>query len=389
MSTSGSKLNIGRIVVFAGALLAYFIGAGFASGQEVLQFFTSWGHEMFIVAGVAFLMVLWETISCSIAGSKYHFKTNIDVFTFYCGKYLGKAFDIITIIICFASYVYMCAGAGSTLNQQFGLKPLVGAALMGILVIFTVFLGLTKITEVIGRLGTVIIIMVLFIALYSLFTHLGDLAPNLLAIDQDYTQFGLEKTIAPNAFWAGGTYIGLTVIWTVTFCALMASNTTYKREVKVGMIVGSILIAAGLLLCGLAMAANVQDVGASNIPNLILANKIFPWLGSIYAFFIIAGIYTSAVPLLWTACARFGTEGSRNYKMAVIIAGIVGLVIALFVPYRTLVNYILTIGGYVVYVFWVIMVIGDIVAIVRKKDIRASWLPEGSQTAIQKESAEQ
>lgn len=66
-----------------------------------------------------------------------------------------------------------------------------------------------------------------------------------------------------------------------------------------------------------------------------------------------------------------------------------GLVIAMFVPYRTLVNYILTIGGYIVYVFWIIMVIGDIVAIVTKKDIRAKWLAENNPAAVEAAATEE
>lgn len=373
---STGKLHFGRIIVFAGALLAYFIGAGFATGQEVLQFYTSWGYELFIVVAVAMAMLVWAAVSYAVAGSKYQFHNNAEVFTYYCGKWGGLFFDIFSVVFCFACYIYMCAGAGSTLNQQFGLPTIVGAVLMGALVILSVTLGLQKITEILGRLGTVIIVVVLFVALYNLFMNFGDLGANLTAIGEDYTQFGLTRTIAPNAFVAGGSYIGATIIWTTAFVAMMAAGTEHKKEVKVGMVVGCIFIALGLILSALAMAANVEQVGASAVPNLLMAGNVWAPLGSIYAVIVILGIYTSAVPLLWTSVSRFAKEGDKKFTLLSLALGIIGLVIALFVPYQTLVNYILTIGGYVVYVFWIALVVGDVITMVTKKDPRVKWLPE-------------
>ena len=38
------KTNIWNIVRFAGAYIAYIIGSGFATGQEIIQFYTSYGY---------------------------------------------------------------------------------------------------------------------------------------------------------------------------------------------------------------------------------------------------------------------------------------------------------------------------------------------------------
>lgn len=37
------KMRPGLLITFAGALLAYLIGSGTASGQESVQYFSSWG----------------------------------------------------------------------------------------------------------------------------------------------------------------------------------------------------------------------------------------------------------------------------------------------------------------------------------------------------------
>ena len=36
------KYNIGQVITYAGAFIALLIGSGFATGQEILQFFSSY-----------------------------------------------------------------------------------------------------------------------------------------------------------------------------------------------------------------------------------------------------------------------------------------------------------------------------------------------------------
>ena len=43
MKGKGSRCSIRNVVTFAGAFIAWIIGSGFATGQEILQFFTSYG----------------------------------------------------------------------------------------------------------------------------------------------------------------------------------------------------------------------------------------------------------------------------------------------------------------------------------------------------------
>ena len=47
-------MRIGLLASLAGALLAYLIGSGTASGQESMQYFTSWGS----VCGTLTVMVI-------------------------------------------------------------------------------------------------------------------------------------------------------------------------------------------------------------------------------------------------------------------------------------------------------------------------------------------
>lgn len=361
VTSSAPKLQIGRVIVYAGVMLAFFIGAGFATGQEILMYFVSYGSEMFIVICVVFTLLLWSTINFAVAGATNEFRNNSEIFQYYCGKHIGAIYDYFSAIFCFACYIFMVAGAGSSLQQQFGIPNAVGVAVMGVSVMLTVSLGLQKITELLGRLGTVILVVVLLSSLWNLLMNLDMVVPNMKAIDTGgWEQFGMEKSIAPNAVTTGINYMGTVIIWFITFVTRMAEQSDHKREVKAGMVVGSVAIAISLIVCSLAMTAVVQQVGGADAPNLIMAGNIWEPLGAVFAIVVVLGIYTSGVPLLWTPVTRFAEDGSPKAMTLSLALGTVGIVVALFVPYKTLVNYIMNLGGTMTYVLCVFMVIGNI-----------------------------
>ena len=42
---SDKKVNWGRVLILAGAVIAFTIGSGFATGQEIIQYYTAYGVQ--------------------------------------------------------------------------------------------------------------------------------------------------------------------------------------------------------------------------------------------------------------------------------------------------------------------------------------------------------
>lgn len=64
------KMRPGLLITFAGALLAYLIGSGTASGQESVQYFSSWGSVggTITVAVVNFVVMFCCFMAYTYAG---------------------------------------------------------------------------------------------------------------------------------------------------------------------------------------------------------------------------------------------------------------------------------------------------------------------------------
>ena len=62
------KVSISNVVKFAGAFIAFLIGSGFATGQEILQYFTAYGLKGLLTALVMVLLFIYVGASFIIAG---------------------------------------------------------------------------------------------------------------------------------------------------------------------------------------------------------------------------------------------------------------------------------------------------------------------------------
>lgn len=361
MNANGGKMSFSRMMVYAGAVMSLLIGAAFATGQEVLMYFVAWGKEMFLVVGVIVAVIVWVALSFAVAGSRHNFEKNEDIFTFFCGKYFGKFYDYFTVFFSFACYLFMVGGVGSTLREQFGMPSLVGIIGLSVLAILTVSLGLQKITDILGFLGTILLVIILLISVVTLVLHFEDIGPNFEAINTlGAEHFGMEKSIAPNAVMNALNYMGTVVIWFVTFITMMAVQCKEKINIKVGSVLGSVLFMGALMINAFAMISVIDVVGASDVPSVLMAGNLWKPLASLFAIIVVGGSYTTAVPLLWTPVSRFAEDGSTKAKILAVVLGVLGVLIALFVPYKTLMNYIMNVGGMLAYVMYAFILLADI-----------------------------
>ena len=118
------------------------------------------------------------------------------------------------------------------------------------------------------------------------------------------------------------------------------------------MIISSGGIMLVSFLMGLNHIGNIQAAVQASIPNLLLANNVFGGnagiiLSLLFAIIILAAIFSTICPMLWTCASMLAKDDkSKKYKLICVIAGICVYIITLFVPYETLLNYIMTYCGY-------------------------------------------
>ncbi len=165
---SDKKVNWGRVLILAGAVIAFTIGSGFATGQEIIQYYTAYGVQGIFTVLLFAVCFIYYNYNFAKAGAEEHFEKGNDVYKFYCGKYVGTFMDYYSTIFCYMSFFVMVGGAASTLNQQYGLPSWVGGVVLTALAILTVVGGLNSLVDKIGVVGPAIVVLCIGIGVVTI-----------------------------------------------------------------------------------------------------------------------------------------------------------------------------------------------------------------------------
>lgn len=331
-----------RIITYAGAFIAFLIGSGFATGQEVLQYFSSYGYLGVLGVIVVFLLFLYVGVDFVTVGQKHKFKKGSEIYKYYCGNIVGSFYDYFSIAFIYMSYIVMIGGAGATLHQQYSLPTYVGGIAIGILATCTVIFGLGKIVDVIGKIGPIIIILTIILGVSAIIKN----PHGLTTVNEVLPKLNLMKA-STNWFYAAASYVGFCMLWLAAFMTSMGASSKTRKESVLGVTFGAVGFSVALVIITLGILANIEQLAGTMVPTLVLAGNISPVLAFIFSFIVIVGIYTTAVPLLWQVVARFSEEKTSKFRVLTVALAAIGVFVGLLVPFDKLVNIIYVINGYV------------------------------------------
>lgn len=346
------KVNKKQIIGFAGTFIAFMMGSGFATGQEVLQYFAAYGYKGILGIALYFLALLYASERCIRVGFLNRAQGGSDVFAFYCGKKLGTFFNWFTAISVYICFIVMLSGAGATLHQHYGISSRIGSLMIGTLTCVTVMMGLGRIVDVIGKIGPVLIAISLFLSTVSIFKGAGNLASVETVLQELH-----PMRASGNWLLSTLSYVGISLVWLAPFLSALGEQADSIKEAKWGARLGACSFCAAMLLTTLGIMANLEVIAGSLVPNLVLANRISSVLGMVFSLTIVCGTYTAAVPLLWIVVAKLAPENSRRFQIITLLLVALGLIIGTLVSFDVLVNTTYVTIGYVGFILLLFMIL--------------------------------
>lgn len=325
----------------SGAYCAFLIGSGFATGQEILQFFA--GYGLWGVAGcvVYFLIAAYLALSLLLAGRRHGLHNSDEVFRYYAGPVIGPVFGGYIVMVAFSLYVVMLSGAGAMLQQHLGIPTWAGALAMAVAVFLTLYFGLHELVDVIGAIGPLLILLLVAIALTALLDTPDHVLPGAVAAQQ-----AEMLRAAPNWWLSALVYTAMCHTALAAFLPPLGATTENERSLRWVAVLGPLLFSIALAVCTLALLGGFPGIEAHMIPMLELARVATPALAEIFAWIVLAGIFTTAAPMLWITAVRFAPDGSVRYRVLMTVCAGLGLLIATSLPFDRLLNLIFPTVGW-------------------------------------------
>lgn len=339
-----------NVVSVAMAFIGFCIGAAFATGQEVLQFFSAYGFWGIPGVAISCALYIYLCISFLHVGLDLPSKDGNEVYRYYAGDRIGRLFEWYSTLLIYIMLVIMLAGAGAVFSQYYGLDPFWGRLTMAVLVVLAVIFGLHRLVTLIAPLGALVIIGCMGVAFLGIVKNVEHLKAAQAFVENS------NMLKISGSFWLSGILHAsfMSVLFAV-FTTSLGTTIERKKEAWLGGLLGGGAFGIGMLLVLLAELAHIEHIAYSEVPMLYIANELgVPAIALIFSIILLAGIFTTTAPLLWSVSIRFTEDNTPRFRLLSLVLATIGL-FASFMPFQNLINRVFPIVGYIGIGFMILM----------------------------------
>mgnify|MGYP005839212639 CR=1 FL=1 len=302
------------ILAAAATYIGTVVGAGFASGQEVLQFFGLLGPLGLPAIGLTIAGFAFFGSRVMEAGLETGAESHLPVLRHTAGR-LAVVLDVVVTFFLFGAASAMIAGSGSVLRQEFGLPVTVGAGLMALATVATVVTGIRGVVAAISAVVPFLIAGVLIVSIVVL---------SATGLSLKSPPPGLRPAV-PKWPLAGVTYISYNIIMSVPVLAALGSSMGSRRDARRAAALGAAGLGIALAMVYLALVSSFPEVVRYEVPLAHLASSVHALGKPFFVGVFLAEVYTTAVADLYGLAARLVSPASKNFRVTVAIAGALSL----------------------------------------------------------------
>lgn len=288
------------------------VGAGFATGQEIHQFFAVFqvkGIVGSLVATFGFILFSSLYLNMVFYNPIYSYR---DLLIMLVGKKMAKLFDLSISFFLFGSYTIMLA-AGHTLVTT---HVIPSYHISYLLVISIVWLSLINGVKGVIKINTYLIpVLVIVITILCIF-NLSNSAAVFVS--------GL---VPQNYLFSSITYVSYNLIIGMVVLSALKEEIYTKKVIILAPIISGVVLGAMLMLVTVAIG---QVKNPSEIPILDLALGLDRWFRSLLILGIGIAILTSALASGYGLVNRLRQNMSINYKNCVAIVTVLAVPLSLY-----------------------------------------------------------
>lgn len=351
-------LNLTRkksIYTLASVYVGTIIGAGFASGQEIIQFFGEFGGKG--ILGVLVVTILYILLGITILNIVYTKKIrNFEQFAkIYFGRSLYKILNIILLWVLFTSYVVMISGGGAVVYENFDIPYIYGIIGMS-LATFIVFIfgvkGIANANKIIVPFLVFIILWVGFNIIYkneAIFSNFHAsyfIDDSILSNKNMVKSFIIQVITELKWLFSAVTYFAHNTIGsTVVMCSL--GPLIYdKRSAKLGGMLGGIILGILGLIILLSLLILHSNIIGLEVPMVTVAGNLGKVWRVLYSLVLLLAMFTTAIANGYGCISGLSSLIRVNKKIISILICIISIPLARL-GFKNLVTYMYPLFGYI------------------------------------------
>ncbi|WP_424659218.1 hypothetical protein [Desulfofundulus sp.] len=292
------------------------IGAGFASGQEILQFFIVYGEQGLwgvVIATMLFALLgfLLMSFTTALGCSSY-----AELLPLLTGRKLARLVDWLNLAMLPGGLTVMLAGSGALFNEQFGLPTELGALLAAVITALVILGGLEGVLLANMVLVPVKVCIIALVCLLAVIHNGGWPAPGDLG--------GTMSGSARHWLWSSILYVSYNMVVPVAVMSSLGRSVDQKPGI-LGGLTGGIALGATAILVTLAGLFFYPRITHYQVPLLCIAGGLGEGWRHGLGILIWMAIITTAIADAHGFASRLAPGGGWPYRLV----GLTTIVLAL------------------------------------------------------------
>ena len=319
------------------------IGAGFATGKEIVEFFSRFGFFGFIsILMSGYLFIALGSKLMRIA-AQINAKSYQELNEYLFGKWPGRVINIFMLFMLLGVSAVMLAGAGAVFEEQLGLAKNLGVFLTIALSIIVMLIGTKGLFAVNSFVVPLMICFSLILMSYSI--QMPNFLNKLLFIP--HAEDGWKSVVAPFSYTALNLGLAQAVLVPI------ASEIKDDWTIKWGGILGGMALTL-ILIASHSTLIMLPNLELYEIPMAIIMKNLAPFLHGVFVLVIYGEIFTSVIGNVFGLDRQLKQYMAIPTMVSVSSIFVVSYLISL-VNYGTLLSYLYPLFGYICMTFFVLL----------------------------------
>lgn len=309
------NLSLQMAAVFIGTI----VGAGLASGQEITQFFTSYGYKSFIGIIICFFIYIIIGFIVVSISDKYNLGSYNQLINKVSPGILGKTIDIIMGLFLVSSSAIILAGSGALLHQYFHLPKWIGILIMALTSLYILLKdtgGLVAINSFI--VPSLIIVIVTIFSLYLFFYK------DFITI----SHFKGITTYKRSWFFSSLLYAGFNILCCSGVLVPLTKEINRKKPLIFGVLLGSLGLTFLSIMINSMLLLNVPKIFKYEIPLLFIASPFGRVISLMLLSIIWLEMFSTEVSDIYSISKTLENIFNISYKKSVVLVILIAIPIS-------------------------------------------------------------
>ncbi|TYP73739.1 YkvI family membrane protein [Paenibacillus methanolicus] len=273
-----------KVMQIAFTYMGTIVGAGFATGQEILQFFTRFGNWAVATIILATVMFIWLGTKMMLIASEINAKSYEDVNKVLFGERFGKWVSHFMLIVLFGVTAVMLAGAGSIFNEHWNISYQSGL----LITLLLCFLLLRKGMNAILAVNSIVVPIMLLFTVFIVIDTMNTPEANRWIL--------MTSDLSPLAAWISPfLYAAFNLSMSQAVLVPLGAETKDRKTILYGAWLGGIGIGFMLIAGHFALSAYMPGIQQFAIPMGAIARELGSGIQWMYIFLIFAEIFTTLI----------------------------------------------------------------------------------------------